>query len=180
MSGLDSRQLLACKKQPLSLHWVSLQRVYTGWFTQGVQVRQQAAAGLQKTVSVFTLGVFTEGVYTGWFTQGVFTLGGFTQGVRVRQQAAAGLQNTVTVFTQGLCRGCFYTRWFTQGVFTEGVHWVVLHRVFRLDSRQLLAHKTQSLSLHRVFTEGVFTLGGLHRVSLQRVFTGWFYRGCSS
>ena len=30
---------------------------------QGVRVRQQAAAGLQKTATVFTLGVFTEGVY---------------------------------------------------------------------------------------------------------------------
>ena len=87
---------------------MSLQRVYTSGFTQGVWVRQQAAAGLQKTATVFTLGVFT--------------LGGFTQGVWVRQQAAAGLQKTATVFTQGLCRGCFYTRWFTQGVFTEGVH----------------------------------------------------------
>ena len=57
------------------------------------------------------------------------------------------------------------------------LHWVVLHRVFGLDSRQLLACKTQSLSLHRVFAEGVFTLGDLHRVSLQRVYTSGFTQG---
>ena len=85
---------------------MSLQRVYTSGFTQGVQVRQQAAAGLQKqSLSLHRL-----------FAEGVFTLGG-------------------------------------------------LHRVSGLDSRQLLACKTQSLSLHIVFTEGVFTLGSLHRVS---------------
>ena len=57
------------------------------------------------------------------------------------------------------------------------LHWVVLHRVFGLDSRQLLACKTQSLSLHRVFAEGVFALGDLHRVSLQRVYTSGFTQG---
>ena len=58
---------------------------------QGVRVRQQAAAGLQKTATVFTLGVFT--------------LGGFTQGVRVRQQAAAGLQkNSHCLYTGSLQR----------------------------------------------------------------------------
>ena len=54
---------------------------------------------------------------------------------------------------------------------------MVLHRVSGLDSRQLLACKTQSLSSHRVFAEGVFTLGDLHRVSLQRVYTSGFTQG---
>ena len=87
--GLDSRQLLACKKQSLSLHRVfaegvfalgdlhrvSLQRVYTSGFTQGVWVRQQAAADLQKTVTVITQGLCRGCFYMRWFTQGVFTEG---------------------------------------------------------------------------------------------------------
>ena len=80
-------------KPSLSLHWASLQRVYTGWFTQGVftlggfthgvVVRQQAAASLQNTVTVFTHGLYRgflhevvytgclhKRVYTGWFYTG--------------------------------------------------------------------------------------------------------------